>query len=70
MTVDDACKVLKTLPGATWQSIEQTRCLLVQQASPLRTSKMSVDKRAQALAEARRVNEAYATLSTLRTGGR
>ena len=69
-TVEDACKMLKTLPGATWESIEHTRRLLVQQSSPLRTSKMSADKRAQALAEARRVNEAYATLSTRRTGGR
>ena len=70
MSVDDACKMLKTLPGATWESIEQTRCLLVQRSSPSQTSKMSVDTRAQALAEARRVNEAYSRLSTLRTGSR
>lgn len=70
MTVEYACKMLKTLPGATWESIEQTRRLLVQHSSPLQTSKMSVDKRAQALAEARQVNEAYATLSSRRTGGR
>jgi hypothetical protein len=70
MTVEDACKLLKATPGATWESIEQTRRLLVQQSSPSRTSTMSADKRAQALVEARRVNEAYAVLSIQRVGGR
>ena len=70
MTVDDACKILKTTSGATWESIEQTRRLLVQQSSPLRTSTMSAEKRAQVLAEARRVNDASWTLSRNRETGR
>lgn len=70
ITVEDACKLLKATPGATWESIEQTRRLLVQQSSPSQTSMMSVDKRVQALEEARRVNDAYAVLSTQRVGGK
>ena len=70
MTVDAACKVLKTMPGATWESIEQTRRLLVQQSSPAETSMMSAERRAQALAEARRVNAAYDALSQARCGAR
>jgi hypothetical protein len=70
MPLDDAYKVLKTAPGTTWESIERTRRLLVQQSSPLRTSTMGVDKRARALAEARRINEAYMALFTGRTSGR
>jgi hypothetical protein len=68
LTVDDACKVLKTTLGATWESIEQTRRLLVQQSSPLRTSTMRADRRAQAIADAKRANEAYAVLSAQRVG--
>ncbi len=69
LTAEDACKVLKTTLGATWESIEQTRRLLVQQSSPSRTSTLSAEKRAQALAEARRVNDASATLSRIRQTG-
>ena len=66
MTVDDACKVLKTTLSATWESIEQTRRLLVQQSSPARTASMSAEMRGHAIAEAARVNVAYATLSRSR----
>ena len=70
MTVDEAFKLLKTVPSATWESIEATRCLQVQQSSPARTSAMGLARRTQALEEARRVNDAYAVLSRLREGGR
>ena len=70
MTVEDACKLLKATPSATWESIERTRRLLVQQSSPPRTATMSAEKRAQVLEETDRVNVAYATLSQARQRGR
>lgn len=69
MTVDDACKVLGVAAGATWESIEQSRRLLVQQSYPERVASMSSIKREQARDGARRVNDAYAVLLRLRTGG-
>lgn len=69
MTVDDACKLLSVAAGATWESIEQSRRLLVKQSHPERVASMTSIKRDQARDEARRVNDAYAVLSRLRTGG-
>jgi hypothetical protein len=69
MALDDAYKVLKATPGATWESIEQTRRTLVQQSHPSRWKTLSAEKRAQTLTEARRVNSAYAALSQARCGG-
>lgn len=70
MPLDDAYKVLKATPGATWDSIEQTRRTLVQQSHPSRLKALNAEKRAQGLAEANRVNAAYAALSQARCGGR
>ena len=70
MPLEDAYKVLKATPGAIWESLEQTRRTLVQQSHPSRWKTLSTEKRAQALAEARRVNAAYAALSHARCGGR
>lgn len=70
MPLDDAYKVLKATPGATWESLEQTRRTLVQQSHPSRWTTLSTEKRAQALTEAKRVNAAYASLSHGRSGGR
>lgn len=70
MPLDDAYKVLKASPGATWESLEQTRRTLVQQSHPSRWKTMNTEKRAQALAEAKRVNAAYAALLHARCGGR
>lgn len=70
MSVEDACKVLKVTPGASWVSIEQARRQLVEQASPARTSSLSAERRAQLLADARRVNAAYASLARGRERGR
>ena len=70
MPLDEAYKVMKATPGATWESIEQTRRTLVQQSHPSRWKKLSAEKRAQTLTEARRVNAAYAALSQAHWGGR
>jgi len=68
MPLEDACKVLKTTPGATWESIEQTRRLLVQQSHPSLLKPLSEERRAQALTDAGRANAAYATLQAARCG--
>ena len=70
MPLDEAYKVMKATLGATWESIEQTRRTLVQQSHPSRWKKLSAEKRAQTLTEARRVNAAYAALSQAHWGGR
>lgn len=70
MPLEDAYKLLKTSAGSTWESIEQTRRQLVQQAHPSRLKSMSPERRGQALSEARKVNAAYASLSCARCGGR
>jgi hypothetical protein len=70
MPLEDAYKVLKATPGATWESIEQMRRLLVQGSQPSQSKSLSAEKRTLVLAEARRVNAAYAALSQIRCGGR
>jgi hypothetical protein len=69
MPLDDAYKLLKATPGATWESIEQTRRLLIQASHPEKLRKLPESKRAQALTEASRVNAAYAALSQVRCTG-
>lgn len=68
--LQDAYKLLKATPSSTWESIERARRLLVQASHPGRLETLSADKRGQALAEAKRVNEAYAVLSQARCAGR
>lgn len=70
MSLDDAYKLLKVTAGSTWESIELTRRQLVQQSDPARLKLMSPEKRMQTLAEAKRVNAAYGTLSQARCRGR
>lgn len=70
MHVEDAYKVLKLTPGATWESIEQARCTLVDRSHPSRWKELSAEKREQALADAKRVNAAYVALSQTRCSGR
>lgn len=69
MPLEDAYKLLKATTGSTWESIEQTRRQLVQQSHPGRLKSMSAERRAQALAEAKRVNAAYVVLSQARFTG-
>lgn len=68
ISLEEAYKILNATRGTAWQAIEQTRHTLVNQSHPSRLKALSVEKRAQALAEAKRVNAAYATLSQTRCG--
>lgn len=70
MPLEDAHKLLRATAGSTWESIEQTRRKLVQQAYPGLLNSMSPERRAHVLGEARRVNAAYVALSRARCGGR
>ena len=70
MPLDDAHKLLRATPSTTWESIEQTRRLLVQASHPEKLNKLPESKRAQALTEASLVNAAYAALSQARCTGR
>lgn len=70
MPVEDAHKLLKATAGSMWESIEQTCRQMVQQSHPARLKSMSPERRAQALADAKRVNAAYVTLSQARCTGR
>ena len=70
MPLEEAYKVLKATPGGPWESIEQTRRMLVLQSHPSRWKTLSTEKRTQVLAEAKRVNVAYAALSQTRCDGR
>ncbi len=64
--VEHAYKLLKATAASTWVSIEQTRRQLVQQSHPAHLKAMNAERRSQALAEAKRVNAAYAALSQAR----
>ena len=70
MPLDEAYKILKASPGATWDSIEQTRRTLVSQSHPSRWEALSSETRFQLLAEAKRINEAYVVLSQVRSDRR
>lgn len=70
MPLDDAYKLLKATPGSTWEAIEQTRRLLVLASHPGKLKGQTEGKRFQVLAEASRVNAAYAVLSQARCAGR
>lgn len=70
MPLEDAYKLLKATPGSTWESIEQTRRLLIQASHPEQLKNLPEAKRGHALADASRVNAAYATLSQARCAGR
>lgn len=69
MPLEDAYKLLKATPSATWESIEQTRRLLVQASHPEKLRNQPASKRAQTLAEAGRINAAYAVLSQVQCSG-
>ena len=44
VSVDDAYRLLKATPTSTWESIEQTRRQMVQQAHPSRVASLSQEK--------------------------
>jgi hypothetical protein len=66
ISLEEAHKILKTTPTSTWQSIEQNRRQLVQQSHPARIRSMSAEKRNQVIADAKRINAAYATIQRTR----
>lgn len=68
--IEDAFRLLKATASSSWESIEHTRRALVLQSHPERLKGIRADKRSDALAEAKRVNEAYAALSLFRGAGR
>lgn len=70
MPLEDAYKLLKATPGSTWESIEQTRRLLVRASHPEKLKGLAEARRSQVLAEASRVNVAYAAVSQARCAGR
>jgi len=67
--VEHAYKLLNATSASGWESIEKTRQQLVQQSHPARTGHLSPEQRIQALAEVKRVNDAYLVLSQLRCCG-
>lgn len=70
VTLTEALSLLKTTLGATWESVEQTRRAAVQSASPSRTGPLTAMQREAALANARRINAAYAVIMLERTSKR
>lgn len=52
----DAYRILRVAPTSTWEVIELARRQLVQQASPIKTAAMNVEKRSQIREQARRAN--------------
>jgi hypothetical protein len=70
MPLDDAYKLLQATPSSTWESIEQARRIFVQASHPSKVRTLAEARCSQVLAEAKRVNEAYAALSQARCAGR
>jgi len=68
--LEDAYKLLNSTAESTWELIEQNRRQLVQLANPVCLLPMSPDQRLRVLAEAKRVNAAYAALLQARCGRR
>ena len=66
MTVEEAYKALKAMPGSSWETIEQARRDIVGRACPDRVASMRQERRAHAEAEAKRANAAYAVLRLVR----
>jgi hypothetical protein len=64
--LQDAYRLLKATPGSAWESIEQTRRLLVGKSHPERLRALTADQRQRSLAEAKQVNDAYAVVSQSR----
>jgi hypothetical protein len=65
VSVEDAYRLLKLAPGATWEAVEQARRTAVQKSSPLGSGTPAAHPGA-ALAAARLANEASAALAASR----
>lgn len=66
MSVDDACKLLKVSLGASWQEVELSRRKMVLLSHPRHVVGMLQERQEVVRNEARRVNAAYAALSSAR----
>lgn len=66
MSVEEAYRMLKATPGIEWEVIEMTRRQIVQHSSPTDSKRLDDVQRIEALALARRANNAYAVLFELR----
>lgn len=64
--LEEAYSLLKATPTTPWEAIEETRRTLIQQWHPSRLKAMSAEKHSVALEEAKRINAAYASLSSSR----
>ena len=70
MLLDEAYEVCKATYTTPWESIEQMRRTFVMRSHPARLKPLNAANRTLALAESKRFNVAYATLSQVRCGGR
>lgn len=62
LSIGDAYKILRATPSSSWESIEQSRRQLVQQAHPDFIRDLSPEWRADIQQKAKRANAAYALL--------
>lgn len=70
LPLQDAYKLLRATPASTWESIEHIRRQLVQESYPTRLKSLNPEQQVQALADAKKVNAAYAVLSEARCSKR
>lgn len=68
ISLEDACRILKVLPGDPWEQIEQSRRKLVMRSHPEKLSGLGPAQALQARAEAMRVNDAYLVVAARRSG--
>jgi len=66
MDADAACRVLNLVREAPWSAVEQRRRELVQLSHPSLLRKLTPERRAAALEQARLVNTAYLSLAASR----
>lgn len=64
----DAWRALGAQPGASWESIEQSRRRIVELAHPVRLATLPAQQQAKARADAEQANAAYLFLHSLRIG--
>ena len=62
MSLLDAYKVLKVPMDSAWEVVENSRRQIVQRSSPTHLSRMTEEKRAPILGEAKLANAAYAVI--------
>lgn len=66
LSLDDAYKVLRLTPSASWEAIETSRRSLVDRSRPDKITRLKEDQRAGIEAEAKLANAAYLTLAKAR----